>query len=149
MASSKKKTPHGGIGNLNACKSVLPVIRRLQQGKPLPPELARVIALADKEADLLISDKGGLDNMSGGEQLLVNVWRVARQCTLLILHELIERGAVTVSEDGREWDLQPGLKTLQKFLSEQRSTLMSLGLARRAKNITDPATFLKERYGAE
>ena len=45
-------------GNLNSAKSVLPVLKRLRQGKRLPPELTRIAALADREAEELISDRG-------------------------------------------------------------------------------------------
>ena len=84
--------------------------------------------------------------MSGGEQLLLNVWKTARQATLLILSELIERGGVKVSEDGSEWDLQPGLKTLQRFLSEQRNALTSLGLERREKDVMNLKDYLEGDY---
>lgn len=147
MASSKKRKPHGNIGNLNAAKSVLPVIRRLQQGKPLPPNLARIAAISDLEAEPLIADKGGLENMTGGEQAMLRIWKTAREITLLIFHEMIERGAIMVN-DGN-WDLQPGAQRLAKFLSEERAALRELGLERRAKNVTDPVTFYKERYGTE
>ena len=103
-----------GVGNLNAARSVLPALKRLRQGKPLPASLARVAALADREAELLISDKGGRDAMTGGEQLMLGIWRTARTAVLLILNELVERGAVAV--DNGTWDLQPGVARLAKFL---------------------------------
>lgn len=129
MAGVKGRS--GPPGNLNSIRSVLPALRRLRNGKPLPPELARIAALADQEAELLIADKGGLPNMTGGERLLLNVWRSARQAVLLILNEMVARGAVSV-EDGK-WDLQPGAQRLAKFLSEERASLLALGLQRRAK----------------
>jgi len=63
---------------------------------------------------------------------MLNVWRSARQAVLLILNEMVERGAVSV-EDGK-WDLQPGAQRLAKFLSEERAALLALGLQRRAKD---------------
>lgn len=127
-----KKGRSGPPGHLHSAKSVIPALRRLRQGKPLPPELARVAALADQEAELLIADKGGLTNMTGGERLMLNVWRSARQAVLLILNEMVSRGAVS-AEDGK-WDLQPGAQRLAKFLSEERASLLALGLQRRAKD---------------
>ncbi len=56
MVDSKGGAPHG---NLNAAKNVLSALARLQRGKSLPPELSRMVALADQEAQELISDKGG------------------------------------------------------------------------------------------
>jgi hypothetical protein len=136
----------GPPGNMNAVRSVVPALRRLRQGKPLPPELARVTALADQEAELLVSDKGGLDNMSGGERLLLNVWRTARQATLLILSEMAARGAIAA--EGDKWDLQPGAQRLAKFLSEERAALLGLGLQRTAKN-TDDIVAQARRLAAE
>lgn len=130
MAGIKGRS--GPPGNLNSVRSVLPALRRLRNGKPLPPELARVAALADQEAELLIADKGGLSNMTGGERLMLNVWRSARQAVLLILTEMVDRGAVSAA-DGK-WDLQPGTQRLAKFLSEERSALLALGLARKTKD---------------
>lgn len=127
-----KKGRSGPPGHLHNAKSAIPAIRRLRQGKPLPPALARIVALADQEAELLVSDKGGLDNMSGGEKVMLNVWRSARQAVLLILSELVDRGAV-LAKNG-EWDLQPGLQRLTKFLTEERQALLALGLQRRTKD---------------
>ena len=36
-----------------------------------------------------------------------------------------------------------------RWARELRADLLALGLERRAKNVTDPATFYKERYGEE
>jgi len=130
-----QKGRSGPPGNLNAARSILPVIRRLQKGKPLPENLARVAAISDREAEQLIADKGGLENMTGGEQAMLQVWKTARQTTLLILHELVERGAV-VEKDGC-WDLAPGVQRLAGFLGQERAALLALGLDSRGKNITD------------
>lgn len=120
----------GPVGNLNAARSILPALRRLRQGKPLPPDLARVTALADLEAKGLEADK---PDMTAGERAILNVWRTARTAVLLILDELVRRGAVVV-ENGK-WDLQPGTARLSKFLAEERAALMSLGLERRARDV--------------
>jgi hypothetical protein len=125
----------GPPGNLNASKSILPALRRLQKGKPLPAPLQRVTAIADREAALIVSDKGGPENMTGGERLMLNVWRTARQATLLILYEMAQRGII-VTKDG-EWDLQPGAQRLVKFLAEERSALVAMKFdQRRAKDVT-------------
>ncbi len=73
--------------------------------------------------------------MTGGEQAMLQVWKTARQTTLLILHELVERGAV-VEKDGC-WDLAPGVQRLAGFLGQERAALLALGLNSRGKNITD------------
>ncbi len=95
MAIERAGAPQG---NLNSAKSVLPALRRLRRGKPLPPELTRIAALADREAEELISDRGGWEGMSGAEQLMVANWKAARQAELLIWQELIDKGAVHVNE---------------------------------------------------
>ena len=138
----------GQPGNLSAAKSVIPALRRLRQGKPLPPKLARVTALVDREAGRFANSKGGLEYMAEGEQMMLNVWRMARTATLLILDELIERGAVVV-QDGT-WDLQPGLTRLSKFLSEERAALLAIGLGRRPRDVTDIALAIQQaqREGA-
>ncbi len=82
MAIERAGAPQG---NLNSAKSVLPALRRLRRGKPLPPELTRIAALADREAEELISDRGGWEGMSGAEQLMVANWKAARQAELIIL----------------------------------------------------------------
>lgn len=143
MAGVKGRS--GPPGNMHGAKSVLPALRRLRQGKPLPPGLARVAELADWEADMLAADKGGLDAMTGGERLMLSIWRSARQASLLILNELVERGAV-VAEDGK-WDLQPGAQRLAKFLAEERAALLALGLHRRAKDATSLDEILSREDG--
>ena len=132
MAGKKDKS--GPPGNLNARRSSLAAIGRLQQGRPLPSTLARVVALADQEAEELISDRGGWEQMSGAERLMVSNWTSARKAELLIWSELLQRGAVQVNEDG-SWDLQPGAQRLAPFLSAQRAALLALGLERRKKAV--------------
>ncbi len=139
-----KRNPGGQLGNLNAAKNIWSALRRVQQGKPLPPELARVVALAEREAEMLISDKGGRENMSGAEQLMIGIWRSGRQCELLIWFELLERGAIQANEDG-SWDLQPGAQRLAQFLGQQRAALQVLGLERRARDVTALDQYLKEK----
>ena len=121
-------------GNLNAAKNILSALTRLQRGKSLPPELNRVTVMANQEANELISDKGGWENMGGAERLMLSNWKSARKAELLIWNELLGRGAVLVKEDG-SWDLQPGAQRLAPFLSAQRAALLALGLERRAKPV--------------
>ncbi len=99
-------------GNLNAAKSVLPALTRLRQGKPLPPGMGRVLALANRETEELVTDKGGWGNMSGAERLMLSNWKSARKAELLIWRELLERGA-ELGEGGRllgpaAWSPAPG-----------------------------------------
>ncbi len=144
MADSRGKggAPHG---NLNAAKNVLSAVARLGRGKPLPPELNRVTMMANQEASELISDKGGWDNMSGAERLMLSNWKSARKAELLIWSELLERGPVQVKQDG-SWDLQPGAQRLAPFLSAQRAALLALGLERREKAL-DLKAYIAGRAG--
>ena len=131
MADGRGKggAPHG---DLNAAKNVLSAVARLGRGKSLPPEQSRMVALADQEAQELISDKGGWDSMSGAERLMLSNWKSARKAELLIWNELLQRGPVQVKEDG-SWDLQSGVQRLPTFLSAQWAALSALGLERREK----------------
>ena len=142
-----KRKPGGQQGNLNAAKDIRPALKRLQQGKPLPPDLERVVALADREKQVLVSDRGGLDHMSGAEKLMVNNWASARKAELLIWNELIEKGAIMVTENG--WDLQPGVQRLASFLMSQHRALVALGLERKQKDVMDLQTYVAEKYGGK
>ena len=112
-------------GNLNRARSILPALKRLKLDRPLPEKLARVVAIAEREAQELVSDRGGEQAMSGAEILMIANWTAARRAELLILTELLERGAIKVDRDGT-WDLQPGLQRLTPFLSVQRHPLLHL-----------------------
>ena len=95
-----------------------------------------------------VSDKGGVDGMTGGEKLLVANWKSARMAELIVWHYLLKTNApIQLNKDKSSWDLQPGLSRLSVFLAEQRRCVMALGLERRARNVTDPLTYHKERYG--
>lgn len=135
-----KKGRSGPPGNLNNARSILPALRRLRRGKPLPAPLQRVAVIADREAEKIVSDKGGKGNLTGGEELMLNVWRTARQATLLILYEMAQRGVI-VQRNG-EWDLQPGATRLPKFLQEERMSLLALGLQRRPRDVGQDLTSL-------
>ncbi len=141
--------PHrsGPVGNLNSARSIAPALRRLRQGKALPAPLLRVTAIADKEAEKIVSDKGGQGHLTGGEELMLNVWKTARQATLLILYEMAHRGVI-VQRDG-EWDLQPGATRLAKFLAEERAALLALGLDRRPKDVGTSLDDLLREAAAE
>ena len=71
MSDKNGKRPGGRYGNLNAAKTAVPALKRLKIGQALPDYLERITSLADFEAGELISDKGGIDGMTGGEKLLV------------------------------------------------------------------------------
>ena len=107
-----------------------------------------MVALAEREAEMLISDKGGRENMSGAEQLMIGIWRSGRQCELLIWFELLERGAIQANEDG-SWDLQPGAQRLSGFLGQQRAALQVLGLERRARSVQDLQAYLQQSQKEE
>ncbi len=89
--------------------------------------------------------KGGWDNMSGAERLMLSNWKSARKAELLIWSELLERGPVQVKQDG-SWDLQPGAQRLAPFLSAQRAALLALGLERREKAL-DLKAYIAGRAG--
>ncbi len=69
--------------------------------------------------------------MTGNEQALLQVWKTARQTTLLFPHELIERGAVV--EKNGHWDLASGVQRLAGFLGQEHAALLALGLDSRGK----------------
>lgn len=142
--SDNGRKPGGQPGNLNRAKTAVPALKRLQLGQALPDYLERITSLADFEAGELISDKGGLDGMTGGEKLLVANWKSARMAELIIWHYLLKTNApIQLSKDKRSWDLQPGLSRLSVFLAEQRRCVMALGLTRRAKPIETLAEVLR------
>ena len=68
MPTSRVGAPKG---NLNSAKSVLPALKRLKR-KPLPAKLTRVEALADRESEELVSNRGGWHGMSGAERLMIS-----------------------------------------------------------------------------
>jgi hypothetical protein len=140
----KKRRTGPPKGNLNAARSVVPALKRLAQGKVLPPELERICLLADFEAAELVSDRGGLDNMSGAEKLMINSWTSARRAELLIWHELLSRDAIHVNQHGG-WDLAPGLTRLSGFLWSQQRALTALGLERKAKPVPNLADYLRSK----
>ena len=136
--SENGRKPGGQPGNLNRAKTAVPALKRLETGKPLPAYLERVTALSEREAAELVSDKGGEENMSGAELLLVATWKSARMCELLIWHYLLKTNApVALNKDKSAWDLQPGMQRLSVFLAEQRRCLTALGLERRERDVTD------------
>ena len=148
--SNNEKRPGGRYGNLNAAKSAVPALKRLKLGQPLPDYLERIAALSEREANELVSDKGGPSSLTGAEALMIANWKSARMCELLIWHYLLKTNApVALNKDKSAWDLQPGMQRLSVFLAEQRRCLTALGLERRARNVTDPLTYHKERYGKE
>ena len=144
-ARGETRKPGGQPGNLNRAKNALSALKRVQQGKPLPANLTRITTLAEQEASELVSDRGGWEFMSGAEQLMIGVWKSARQSELLIWHEVIERTAIQVDEGGA-WDLQPGLQRLAPFLAAQHRALVALGLERRQRPVSDLQTYLSEHY---
>ena len=78
---------------------------------------------------------------------MVNNWASARKAELLIWNELIEKGAIMVTENG--WDLQPGVQRLASFLMSQHRALVALGLERKQKDVMDLQTYVAEKYGGK
>jgi len=114
-------------------------------GQALPDYLERITSLADFEAGELISDKGGIDGMTGGEKLLVANWKSARMAELIVWHYLLKTNApIQLNKDKSSWDLQPGLSRLSVFLAEQRRCVCALGLERRAKPVPDLQAYFAE-----
>ena len=140
---SEKRKAGGQPGNLNRAKTILPALKRVQQGKALPSTLNRITALAEQEAAELVSDKGGWQFLTGAEKLMIAIWKSGRQAELLIWHEVIKRSAVQVDESGN-WDLQPGLQRLAPFLAAQHRALLALGLERRPRSIQTLSEVLEE-----
>ena len=64
---------------------------------------------------------------------MIEISQMARGATMLILTEAAHSGFIQ-KVDG-SWDLAPGAKELGKFLSIERASLQTLGLARRAKPV--------------
>ena len=138
---TKKKRRGAPVGNLNASRSVVPALKRIAQGKPLPPKLARIAALAEIEASEYADDLGGIENLSAGEKLTIGQWKSARQAELLIWGEALEKGGIQVDQKTGAWDLQGGLQRLGVFLLaqhralttyDQRGEKRELGAARRS-----------------
>lgn len=139
-----KRRAGGQRGNMNAAKTIIPALKRLRKGQPLPEYLERITALADMESEGLIGDLGGLENMTTGQQLMLANWKSARSAELLIWNALLTTGSpIEINKDQKTWDLQPGLQRLSGFLGQQRAALLALGLERRARNITPLGEYLK------
>ncbi len=150
MSDTNGRKPGGQPGNLNRAKTAVPALKRLQLGQPLTDYLERITSLADFEAGELVSDKGGIESMTGGEKLLVSNWKSARMAELLIWHYYLKTTvAVQLNKEKSTWDLQPGMQRLSVFLAEQRRCVMALGLERRAKPVQDLQAYLAETYSAE
>lgn len=112
-------------------------------GKALPAKYNRIVEVAEQETVELVSDKGGVENMSGGEKLMLANWKAARQAEMLIWYEMLQRGAV-VERDG-VWDLQPGMAKLGTFLTAQRQALQALGLERRQMPVQTVQDYLRQK----
>ena len=148
MNKGKKRREGGQPGNLNRAKNALPAIARVLNGRPLPAHLNRVVQLARSEAEDLIQDKGGPDEITAAERMLVANWSTARSCELLILDELFQRGSA-ICEDSQSgtWDLAPAMQRLDRFLSVQCRILAALGLQRKAKGVRSLEKYMQKKYG--
>jgi len=147
--TKKKKLTGGQPGNMNGNKSVLPALRRVMGGRALPSELKRVVLLAQGEADELIEDRGGADQVTAAERVLVGNWQSARLCELLIMDELFKRGSGIIDGEGKQWDLSLGMQRLAGFLSVQSRILKVLGISRKARPVRQLETYLEQNYGTK
>ena len=148
-SGTRARGPGAPKGNLNNVKSYLPAIRRLQQGKLLPPRFERVTAIAEMEAGDLVSDQGGVENLSGAVKLTISTWKSARSCELLCWFEALERNSAMVEDQHGCFDMQPALQRISQFLSIQNRCLMSLGLDREPRSLQDVQAFVEENYSEQ
>lgn len=143
LASKKMGPPKGNLNYLgNEGASYMAVIRRLEVGKKLPGMFGRVTAIVESEAASLVSDAGGVENLSGATMLEITVWKSARSMELLGWLEALERGSVVMEQDG-VLDFQPILHRIGQFLSIQNKVLMNLGLTRKPRAVEDLRTFVE------
>ncbi len=121
-----------GVGNLNAMRHPWRVLWR--RGV-LPTKYAWMRPVLEAFGDGLIQDHGGADEVTTAKRALIEAAQIARGCATIIMAEAAEHGFVLPGENGKGWDLHPGVKELAKFLHLLRNTLTDLGLERRAKDL--------------
>ncbi len=121
----------GPPGNLNASKHGLTTwLRR----RALPKQKQHVAKLVEEYRLGLLACKGGLGTVTEMEQALIENAAKSFGACLLILEEAATKG-LTRKVDG-SWDLSPGFARLAAFLAAERMALATLGLGRRAKDVT-------------
>ena len=127
------KNPRGGApkGTLNAARNGLfswKARRMLPDGKDHIGKLVR------HEEEAIIQDLGGPENVSAMERGIISDLGMALGLILLAYEEAATRGSITVSADGKTWDLMPGMGRVKGLVDTRRQNLLALGLTRRAKD---------------
>ncbi len=120
------------MANLNAVKRPWHTFWRR---RGLRPQDRWILPALNGYAEGLVQDKGGPDEITAGECRMVEIAQVARGCMMLIMAEAGQRGFTIPGENGKGWDLHPGVKELAKFLHLERNALINLGLERKAKAV--------------
>ncbi len=121
-----------GTGNLNAMRHPWRVLWR--RGV-LPTKYAWMRPVLEAFGDGLIQDQGGVGQVTTAQRAIVEVAQIARGCATIIMAEAAEQGFILPGENGKGWDLHPGVKELARFLHLTRNALTDLGLERRAKDV--------------
>lgn len=125
MSGTKGKS--GPPGNLNGSKHSW---RSFWRRRALKSSDRWIIPIIESYAVGLASDKPGLTE---AEARLIEIGQISRGASMLILAECARSGFI-VKEDG-SWNLAPGARELAKFLAIERTSLQTLGLARRSKPV--------------
>ena len=130
MAGRKGRS--GPPKNLNAAKHGLTAwLKR----RALPRQKQHVSKLVQEYRTGLLVCKGGAGIASEVEVAVIDNAARAFGACLLILEEAATRGLVC--QVNGTWDLTPGLSRLAAFLGAERQALATLGLGRRARDVTD------------
>ncbi len=130
MAGVKGKS--GPPRNLNNVKRPWAVFWRR---RALRAEDRWIIPILEGYSAGLAADK---PDLTEGENRMLQIAQTARGATMLILAEAARSGFVR-KMDG-SWDLAPGAKELSRFLALERQALQTLGLERRARDVTPSIT---------
>jgi hypothetical protein len=110
-----------------------------------------LLPLLEEYGDGLTHHAGGEANISAVELRLIEIAKIARGCSLLILHDSASYGRVRgVTEKGNQtWALAPGYAELPRFLNLERQALTTLGLEKRLPPPMELATILASKSEEE
>jgi len=128
-------------GNLNSAKNPW---RSFWRRRALRPEDRFVLSVVDRLAEFLINDKGGPQNMTAAEVVLVQNIQIARACAMLCMQAIGEEGGFRLNADGQR-EATPGMRELPRFLSAERQAIQALGTSRRAAPALNLNDYLKQR----
>jgi hypothetical protein len=150
----KRRARGGMVGNLNAVKNPWASFWRR---RALRPQDRWILPLLDAYAGSLVADRGGPEAMTAGEAHMIEIARLARGCTLLILAEMakgpgvggVRRGTSTKTGDVVQSATEADLAgAMVRFMSIEANALKTIGMDRRAKPVPSLAQFLEERAAA-